>query len=177
MFLLTPPVSDRDHCIGAPPLNKVILVKYGDYQCFECGKIHSVVKTLQQQFSSQLCFVFRHFPLLDIHPHAQHAAEAALSAAKQGKFWQMHDCLFQNQGALGNGYLVEYAVMLGLEVNQFLQDIAHDVHVERIQQDVDSGIKSGVSKTPTFFINGVRYDGECKGAALSAEIAKQIKQL
>ncbi|BAZ13264.1 hypothetical protein NIES4071_51030 [Calothrix sp. NIES-4071] len=121
--------------------------------------------------------MFRHFPQPDIHPHAQHAAEAALSAAKQGKFWQMHDCLFQNQGAHGLGYLVEYAVTLGLEVNQFLQDIARDVHIERVQQDVDSGIKSGVSKTPTFFINGVRYDGEFEGAALSAEIAKQIEQL
>lgn len=176
MFVLTPPVSNRDHCQGAPS-SKVTLVKYGDYQCFNCGLLHTVVKTLQQQFSNQLCFVFRHFPLTDIHPHAQHAAEAALAAAKQGKFWQMHDCLFQNQGALGNGYLVEYAVMQGLEVNQFLQDIAHDVHVERIQQDVVSGIKSGVSKTPTFFINGVRYGGECEGTALSAEIAKQIEQL
>jgi protein-disulfide isomerase len=114
--------------------------------------------------------VFRNFPRADIHPHAQNAAEAAEAATAQRKFWHMHDCLFANQTALSNGYLVEYAAMLDLDVNHFLRDIAEDVRVERVRQDVESGIKSGVSTTPTFFINGIRYDGKCDRTSLLTAI-------
>jgi protein-disulfide isomerase len=173
VFVLTPPISDRDRSVGSLSA-KIALVQYGDYQCLESGKAHQIVKTLQQNLGNQLCFVFRHFPRADIHPHAQHAAEAAEAATAQGKFWQMHDCLFANQASLSDGYLVEYAAMLDLDVERFLQDIAEDVRVERVRQDVESGIASGVITTPTFFINGTRYDGECGLTSLLTAIQAQI---
>jgi protein-disulfide isomerase len=104
-----------------------------------------------------LCFIFRHFPQIQIHPHAQHAAEAAEAAAAQGQFWPMHDMLFTHSQKLGNGYLVEYANNLGLDISHFLQDISKQVHVDRINQDLERGHNSGVTAAPALFINGVRY--------------------
>jgi protein-disulfide isomerase len=115
--------------------------------------------TLLDRMGDQICLVFRHFPQRDVHPHAQHAAEAAEAAANQGKFWPMHHHLYARQQALGNGYLVEYAVDLGLDIPQFLREVTGDRFVSRVQADIDSGRASGVVDTPTFFINGRRYTG------------------
>ncbi|WP_333341368.1 DsbA family protein [Microcoleus sp. BROC3] len=149
------PISEQDHIQGLVSAS-VALVEYGDYQCPICGEAHQLIKALQQQVND-LCFVFRHFPQPQIHPYAQRAAEAAASAATQGQFWQMHDILFIHQQELGNDRLVEYANNLRLDIPQFLQDISSQVHIDRINQDIESGLHSGVKVAPALFINGIRY--------------------
>lgn len=159
--LFVPP-SQRDHYQGildAP----VVLVQYGNYQCPQCGELHRLIQAIQQHFDSVLpeedwvCVVFRHFIQNPIYPQAQKAAEVAEAAAAQGQFWQMHKLLFAHQQALENGCLVEYAVSLGLDISQFLQDIFKQVYVDRINQDLESGLNSGVTAAPALFINGTRY--------------------
>lgn len=168
---LSVPPSERDHIQGtldAP----VVLVKYGDYQSPDCGESHRIIKAIQQQLGNRLGFVFRHFPLVSIHPQAQKAAEAAEAAAAQGKFWQMHDTLFEHQQALDNGYLVEYANDLGLDITQFLQAMWRHVYADRITEDVESGLRSGVTTTPALFINGIRYNDAWKVESLLAAITR-----
>jgi protein-disulfide isomerase len=158
--LFVPP-STQDHIQGV--LNAVVvLVMYGDYQCVQSAEVYRLIKVIQRQLNSSLgrghlCFIFRHFPQVEIHPCAQRAAEAAEAAAVQGQFWQMHDMLFTYQQALGNGYLVEYANTLGLDISQFLQNMSKHVHIDRINEDVESGLQSGVTAAPTLFISGIRY--------------------
>jgi protein-disulfide isomerase len=151
------PVGDLDHCQGNPAAS-ITLVQYGDYQCPGCGLAHRIVPLIQQQLGEQLRFVFRHFPQPKLHPEAHHAAEAAEAAASQGKFWEMHHCLYGHQSHLADSHLVEYAIALYLDVNQFLAEMASDCHMPRIQADIHSGIQSGVIRTPTFFINGLKYN-------------------
>lgn len=162
------PISGQDHIQGLVNA-AVTLVAYGDYQCSTCGAAHQLIKALQQQLND-LCFVFRYFPQPQIHPYARRAAEAAEAAAVQGQFWQMHDTLFSHQPALGNDYLVEYAHNLGLDVPQFLQDISSQVHIARINQDIASGLDSGVTVAPALFINGMRYSGRWNLEQLMAAI-------
>jgi len=150
----------------------ITLVAYGDYQCPHCARVHRIIQEIQQQLNSQLCYVFRHFPRVDIHPQAQQAAEAAEAAAKQGQFWQMHDLLFTHQHALGDGDLVEYAVWLKLDVMQFLREMSEDMHQQRVQADIDSGIQSGIDHTPTLFINRLRYDGAYDEETLLAALSR-----
>lgn len=159
---LSVPPSHRDHYQGvlhAP----VILVEYGNYPRPECGQAHQLIQTVQQHFNSAfseeswLCVVFRHFIESPIHPQARKAAQAAEAAAAQGQFWQMHNILFEHQQELGDGYLVEYADRLGLDIYRFLQDIYRQEHVDRINQDTKSGLHSGVVIAPALFINGIRY--------------------
>ncbi|PSN07413.1 disulfide bond formation protein DsbA [filamentous cyanobacterium CCT1] len=155
---LMSPVSAQDHCLGATTA-AFTLVQYGDYQCPNCGSAYPLLMALLEDLGDRLCFVFRHFPRRHLHPHAQHAAEAAEAAASQGKFWPMHHHLYAHQHALGNGYLVEYAAELELDVTQFLREVTSDRYVSRVQADIASGRASGVVDTPTFFINGQRYGG------------------
>ena len=110
--VLTLPVGERDHCQGIASA-PITLVEYGDYQSPDCAQAHHLIQFIQQRLGEQLRFVYRHFPCCNLHPEAQHAAEAAEAAGRQGKFWQIHDCLFANQQALHNGYLVDYATDLG----------------------------------------------------------------
>ncbi|MBE9178554.1 DsbA family protein [Oculatella sp. LEGE 06141] len=154
--------SQRDHYQGrldAP----VVLVKYGNYQCPQCGELHRSIQVIQQHFASVfpgenwICVVFRHFIENTLHPHARKAAEVVESAASQGQFWAMHDLLFTHQQALENGFLVEYADSLGLDISQFLQAISTQAHIGRINQDIESGYQSGVTVAPALFINGIRY--------------------
>ncbi len=159
-------IDEWDHIQGAITA-PVILVKYGDYQCPHSAEAHRVVQQIQQRYGDRLCFVFRHFPLTQIHRQAQKAAEAAEVAARQGRFWQMHNLLFERQQALDDGSLVEYAMELGLHMPRFLWNFSQHVCVQRIQANLLSGIESGVTGTPTFFINGNRLhdswemDGLC----------------
>lgn len=166
---LTLPVGARDHSQG-PIDATVTLVKYGGYQCPHSGEAHGIVKKLQQRLGDQLCFVFRHFPLTEIHAQALKAAQVAEYAAAQGRFWQMHDILFERQQALDNGHLVEYAIELGLDIPQFLSALAGRIYAERIYEDFESGISSRVSNTPTFFINSVRHTGAWDLESLLMEI-------
>lgn len=154
---LTLPVSERDHWQG-PTDAPVTLVEYGDYECPYCGRAYPIVQEIQRRMGDRLRFVFRNFPLAQIHPHAQQAAEAAEVAGQQGKFWEMHDTLFENQHALGDGPLREYAESIGLDGAEFAQELNSHAAEGRIREDFLSGVRSGVNGTPTFFINGIRHD-------------------
>jgi protein-disulfide isomerase len=155
---LTVPVSERDHVVG-PATAAVTIVEYGDYECPFCGAAHPVVKALQQALGDQLRFAYRHFPLTQIHPQSFQAAEAAEAAGAQGRFWEMHDMLFEHQSRLGTEDLLAYASAVGLELERFADDLAEHRHAARIREDFLSGVRSGVNGTPTFFVNGVRHDG------------------
>jgi protein-disulfide isomerase len=150
------PVGTRDHIEGlltAP----IILVEYGDYQCPYCAQAVEIVRELQYELGDRLCYVFRHFPLTELHPHAIRAAEAAEAAAVQHKFWEMHYQLFQHQSALSDTNLWHYARNLGLNVDRFESDLNKEQHLRHIQEDMRTGEESGVDSTPTFFINGVHH--------------------
>jgi protein-disulfide isomerase len=155
---LTPPVSEQDHAIGAADA-PVTLVEYGDYECPYCGMGYPIVKSVQRALGSQLRFVFRNFPLAEAHPHARQAAQAAEAAAAQGKFWEMHDMLFEHQSALETEDLVGYAESLGLDVARFARELESGTYAKRVRDDFRNGVKSGVNGTPTFFVNGDRYEG------------------
>jgi protein-disulfide isomerase len=167
--MLTLPVSDRDHVQG-PSSAPVTLVEYGDYECPYCGAAYPIVKRLQEHLGDRLRFVFRNFPLTTVHPHAEHAAKAAEAAGAQGKFWEMHDYLFEHQRALMDRKLVEYAAAVGLDVELFGRDMAEQVHEDRVRADFMSGVRSGVNGTPTFFINGYRHNGAYDFDSLLAAI-------
>lgn len=158
MSHLSPPVGSIDHLQGAADA-PVTLVEYGDFECPYCGAMYGVVKAVQEAMGAQLRFVFRHFPLTDMHAHALHAAEFAEAAAAKGKFWEAHDVLYENQRALSDTQMARYAVQLDLTTRD-LATAFEGTYDERIQHDFDSGLRSGVNGTPTLFINGHRYDGD-----------------
>jgi protein-disulfide isomerase len=137
----------------------VTLVEYGDYQCPACGRAYSIVKDLLGRVGPRVRFVFRNFPLTTAHAHAEVAAEAAEAAGAQGQFWPMHDMLFENQGALGTEDLGRYASALGLDESRFRTELHRHAHAARVREDFMGGVRSGVNGTPTFFINGARFDG------------------
>ncbi len=151
------PVSERDHSEG-PADAAVTLVEYGDYECPYCGAAYPIVKQIQAQMGERLRFVFRNFPIMTSHPHAEQAAEAAEGAAAQGRFWPMHDVLYENQKRLGDDHLRAYGEQLGLDVERFSRELAEHAHAERVHEDFMSGVRSGVNGTPTFYVNGVRHD-------------------
>jgi protein-disulfide isomerase len=155
---LTPPVSAQDHATG-PDDAPVTLVEYGDYECPYCGMAYPIVKRAQQELGNQLRFIFRNFPLAEAHPHARLAAQAAEAAAAQGKFWEMHDMLFKNQTALEPDDLVGYAKSIGLDIPRFERDLKAGTFAKKVRDDFRSGVRSGVNGTPTFFVNGKRYEG------------------
>ena len=158
MSELTSPVSARDHAQG-PENAPLTLVEYGDYQCPYCGAAYPVVKQVQKALGKKLRFVFRNFPLTQMHPYALVAAEAAEAAALQGKFWEMHDIIYENQSMLEPEQLLVWAKELGLDLAKFETAIRKGEVTKRIKEDRTSGIASGVNGTPCFFINGTRYDG------------------
>jgi protein-disulfide isomerase len=168
---LAHPVSLRDHSRG-PEAAPVTLVEYGDFECPYCGAAAAVVRQLQERFGPDLRFVFRANPRSHVFPHAEKAAEAAEAAAVQGKFWEMHDLLFANQGALEDKDLVEYARRLGLDVDRFQAELQSGAHQGRVHDQEVGGWPSHVISTPTFFVNGVRFDDrpdlDGLGAALAA---------
>jgi protein-disulfide isomerase len=159
------PVGTRDHIEGlltAP----IVLVEYGDYQCPYCAQAVDIVREVQYELGDRLCYAFRHFPLMNLHPHAVRAAEAAEAAAVQHQFWEMHNQLFQHQSALSETNLWHYAHNLGLNVDRFEREINNEHHLRHIQTDMRSGEESGVTSTPAFFINGVRHVGNWDAGAL-----------
>jgi protein-disulfide isomerase len=166
---LTPRVSPRDHISG----NKdalVTLVEYADYQCPYCGAAHPVVKALQKSLGKKLRFVFRNFPLTNSHPYALFAAQAAEAAALQGKFWEMHDLIFENQERLEPEILTTWAHKIGLDLPQFAKVMTQGTVTNRIEEDYEGGVQSGVDGTPSFFINGRRYEGEDDYESLHAAL-------
>jgi protein-disulfide isomerase len=169
---LTLPVSaDRDHIQGsfdAP----VTLLEYGDYECPYCGAAYPIVKQVQAQMEDRLRFVFRNFPISTSHPHAEQAAEAAEAAEAQGRFWEMHDHLYEHQRHLEPQDLRGYAAELGLDVERFEDELAQHVHEARVREDFMSGVHSGVNGTPTFYINGLRHDDSYGADTLLAALER-----
>lgn len=164
--ILTDPVSARDHVRGSldAPL---VLVEYADFECPYCGAAHAELQLVRRELGDRLAVVFRNFPLVHTHRHALQAAEAAEAAGAQGRFWPMHDQLFEHQGALDLASLVEHAGAAGVpDLDCFVHDVDEHRFVERIRADLESGDASGVQGTPTFFINGVRHDGSFDAASL-----------
>jgi len=166
------PVNDRDHVQG-PRTAHVNLVEYGDYECPYTGQAYPIVKEIQKRLGNELLFVFRNFPLREIHPHAEHAAEAAEAAAAQGKFWDMHDYLFEHQLALDDNHLLKYAEMLSIDTDKFRSEMSGHIYRSMIDKSLGEGIASGVEGTPTFFINGVRHNGSWDLETLLAAIKKK----
>jgi protein-disulfide isomerase len=163
MSTLRTPVTPHDHIRG-PADAPVTLVEYGDYQCPHCGAAYPIVETIREQFSDTLRFVFRHFPLTQIHPMAQPAAEAAEFAGAQGRFWEMHDGLYQNQDSLaderlGFALIFKLAEAIGLSAGRLREALERGEYAAKVRSDMLGGLRSGVNGTPTFFINGRRHDG------------------
>jgi len=175
MSTLTQPVSEHDHTEG-PADAPLTLVEYGDYQCPYCGAAYPVVKRLQKTLGKKLRFVFRNFPLTQMHPYALIAAEAAEAAALQGKFWEMHDLLFEAQALLNPEIIPSWAKRIGLNLEQFENDRKQSVVEGRIKEDRQSGIRSGVNGTPTFFINGTRDDGSPDYGSLLVALESALAQ-
>jgi formate-nitrite transporter family protein len=168
------PIVERDHIQG-PTDAPLALVEYGDYECPRCGAAYPIVKAVQEQLGDRLCFAFRNFPLMNAHPHSARAAEAAEAAGAQGRFWPMHDMLLENQGALEDRHFAKYARKLGLDADRLIADLMNATHTLRVREDIRSGARAGVNGTPTFFINGVRYDGPLNEEALFTNLVAKAR--
>jgi len=167
---LTEPVTPLDHVRG-PQTAAVTLVEYGDFQCPYCAHAYPVVRELEQRFGADLRVVFRHNPRVFDHPRAAFAAEAAEAAGEQGRFWEMHDQLFEHQNALEDRDLISYAKTLGLDLERFGADLSARRHKARVHADELGGVRSHVISTPTFFINGQRFQDTPDIESLSRAIA------
>ena len=166
---LKPAVSKTDHAQGNLDADLVI-VEYGDYQCPYCGAAYPVLKELMKEFGSQIKFVFRNFPLSEMHEYARAAALAAEAANLQGKFWEMHDAIYENQEDLNEAFLLELAEKLKLDIPKFTKDIESTELADRVDADFESGVVSGVNGTPSFYVNGKKFDG---GAEDLIELLKE----
>ncbi len=151
-------VHAGDHALG-PANAPLTLVEYADYECPDSRRAYPVMKALLRRFGPRLRFVFRHFPLKQIHEQAEHAAEVAEAAGTQGQYWEMHDRLYERQFALDDVYLIEYAADLGLDAARVQRELEGHVHLSHVRDDFKGGVQSGVKGTPTFFVNGVRFRG------------------
>jgi protein-disulfide isomerase len=175
MTTLKIPITSQDHAQGDKKA-ACTLVEYGDYQCSNCGDAYPMVKELQAHFGERLRFVFRNFPLTKIHGYAQSAAEVAEFAASKGKFWEMHDLLYENQTALGEDLFAELAAQLGLNAGELKKALADKTFADRVREDFSGGVRSGVNGTPTFFINDQRYDGPMDLDSMVQAIEKALAQ-
>lgn len=155
---LTVPVNSNDHSEG-PEDAPITLIEYGDFECDSCLVAYPIIKRLRETMGDRMQFVFRNFPINDTHPHAEAAAEAAECAAEQGKFWEMHDKLFEHQTALDDTHLRDYAQECGCDPSLFDREMAEHKFAGKVQADYEGGYASGVAGTPTFFINGMRHEG------------------
>jgi protein-disulfide isomerase len=162
-------VTERDHQRG-PARAAVTLVEYGDFQCPFCGRAYYVLRELESRFQDEVRWVYRHFPLTEIHPFALLAAEASEAAADQGRFWDMHATLYQHQSHLQPGELVAYAAELGLDIDAFSADLVAVRHRDRIRDDFLGGVRSGVNGTPSVFIAGELFHGPIEDVPLSRAI-------
>ncbi len=169
---LTAAVTGEDHQQGSADA-AATLVEYGDYQCPDCGAAFKIVKQVQQHFGDKLRFVYRNFPL-EMHPMAEPAAEAAEFAATQGKFWEMHDAIYEHQSSLSEAMLERTGEQLGLDRNRVRQAIEESEFEQRIEADMESGDQSDVQGTPTFFINGKQLTGSYDLRSLEQAIADEL---
>ncbi|HTQ29369.1 MAG TPA: thioredoxin domain-containing protein [Puia sp.] len=174
MSKLTPPVNKNDHTQG-PASAPLTLVEYGDYQCPHCGAAYPILKRIEHEYAGRLRFVFRNFPLSNVHEFALPAALAAEAAGKQQRFWEMHDLLFQHQDELSRMAIQEFAMVLRLNIPVFKMDLQDKALEEKIESDFESGVRSGVNGTPSFFINGTKYNGAYDQRSLSKAIAEHLQ--
>jgi len=173
MALLKTPVSKDDHIQGnfnAP----ITLVEYGDYECPYCGNAEPIVKNLQKHFSKQMRFIFRNFPLAEVHPYAMLAAETAEFADSKGKFWEMHDLLYKNQSLLNPELCIKLVQGLKLPTEEYEIAIQNHAFEEKIKRSFMSGVRSGVNGTPTFFINEQRYNGPAELEEMISAIEEAV---
>jgi protein-disulfide isomerase len=173
MATLKPPVTPEDHSQGLENA-AATLVEYGDYECPHCGRAYPVVKRVQRHFGKELRFVFRNFPLSELHPQAESAAETAEFAGVHGKFWEMHDGLFESQKRLGGPIYLELARDLSLSGEDLRQALKEGKYTDRVRADFSGGVRSGVNGTPTFFVNGKRHDGPFDYESLVLAIEQAI---
>jgi len=173
MGTLKIPVTQHDHIRG-PADAPITLVEYGDYECPHCGLAHPIVNAVQEHFARRLRFVFRHFPLNQIHPNAEAAAESAEFAGARGRFWEMHDGIYDNQDRLGLPLLLALAVRLGLSEPELRNALASGEYEPKVRVDFLGGVRSGVNGTPAFFINGERHDGTYEFDDLVAAIERRL---
>lgn len=171
---LSQPVSERDHKQGKLSAPATLLM-YGAYECPHCVVAHKTVIEIQRELGERLCFIFRHFPRTNVHPHAEAAAVVAETAGAQQKFWEMHNTLFQHSDRLDGDHLLAYAKELGLDMDKFESEIAQRLYFSRVEEDLESGLMSGVTGTPTFFINGFRHYGSYEETILLESIKNKIK--
>ena len=179
MSTLTLPVNAADHYQGNANA-AVTLIEYGDYECPYCGRAFPLIKRLLKERSDKLHFVFRNFPLRMTHLHAYMSAVAAEAAGKQDKFWEMHDLIFENQRRLSTNFLSSLAEKIGLDLTQFDKDSKSEEIRNKIQMDFESGIRSGVNRTPTFFINGsplLTYDETYESLLDAVKLKTEMKQV
>jgi protein-disulfide isomerase len=173
VYILSRSVEERDHTQGSVSA-PVTLLMYGANECPHCVEGDKIVKEIQRRLGQQLRFVFRHFPRTDVHPHAEAAAEVAEAAGEQGKFWEMHDKLFENYNRLDGDHLIGYAEELELDMTRFDRAITGRIYVGRVREDLQSGFESGVKGTPTYFINGVKHNSSGEFDVLLAAIESGI---
>jgi protein-disulfide isomerase len=173
---LSAPVNIRsDHIMGS--LNaQIVIVEYGEYESPYTGMAYRVVKEMLRRFGDKIYFVFRNFTLSDIHPPAQHAAETAEAAAARDKFWQMQGYLFEHQKALDDSHLLEYARKVGLDVDRFKKELSERVSAPQINESLKTGTDSSVEGTPTFFVNGIRYEDSWDIDTFSNELNKSLNR-
>ena len=173
MKQLIPAININDHIYG--DLNAALeLVEYGDYECPHCGRAYPIIKNIQQNLGRELKFVFRNFPLSHIHSHAFSAAIATEAAGLQDRFWEMHDIIFENQKTLDTENIFLFAKSIGLDLEKFKNDVVKKELVAKVERDLESGFRSAVNKTPTFFINGSRYEGDWEESTLLQYLKSQL---
>jgi formate-nitrite transporter family protein len=171
--LLADAVGARDHVRGSSDA-PVTLLEYADFECPFCGRWFPELQRVLQDLGPRVRFVFRHFPISEHHPHAESAAEVAEAAGAQGKFWEMHDLLFRRQAALDDGHLLAYVRELGLDAVRVERELEQQVHRARVRDDIESGLRSGVSGTPMFFINGRRHEEPGDATTLRAALLRTL---
>jgi protein-disulfide isomerase len=171
---LKPLFNDTDHCKGSIK-SPVQLLEFGDFQCPHCGAAFPILKKIEKVFGSRLLFIFRHFPLSESHPYAKIAAISSEATARQGKFWEMFDLIFENQSKLNANMLISLAKILHLNVKKFEFDQEDPELAEKVENDFESGIISGVNGTPSFFINNEKYNGPYTFESLSMALDQAIR--
>lgn len=173
LYRLSRPVSENDHIRGEDTA-LVTLLMYGAYECPHCVDGNRIVKQIEGYFREKVRFVFRHFPRINVHPHAEAAAEVAEAAGEQNKFWEMHDTLFENYNRLDAEHLISYAAVLRLDLDRFDRSIGERAFAQKVREDLISGTESGVKGTPTYFINGVKHSGSGQFETLVEAIESSI---
>jgi protein-disulfide isomerase len=166
------PIASDDHIFGSPAAS-IELLEYGDYECTYCGLAYLTVKVIQRQLGSDVKYVFRNFPMSSVHPHAFFAAVAAEAAGLHGKYWEMHDIIFENQGPLDREAIFHFAAILNLDIRRFKDDVQRKNLMAKVDRDFESGLRSGVKGTPSFFINGEKYEGDW----MSTDLLQHLKNV